>query len=414
VSALERVMRAVDAAGRRWLAAAKRDPKRVLPVCVILAGGLLAGGLIQARPSVAIRRPDRPTPLVEVVRATPESVHLTVRAQGSVAPRTESDLIAEVSGRILWVSPRLAAGEFVQAAEPLLRIDPRDYEVAATRARAALTRAESQLALARRSVARLRSLADRGVASPAAREDAENSLRVAEANQLEAAAVLTQARNDLDRTEIAAPFAGRVRGVHAGVGEFVNRGAPLARLYAVDYAEVRLPIPDEAAAFVDLPIDYRDGAADDDQPEVVLKARFAGREYVWNGRIVRTEGELDPRTRMIYAIARVEDPYGQGDRPDRPPLAVGLFVDAEIRGRHVDGVYSLPRSALRGEDRVVVVDREDRARLQRVELLQRLPDRVLIRSGLEPGARVVTSPLALTVDGMRVEAREVGAREPAP
>jgi len=414
VSRIDRARLAVNATAGRWLAAAKRDPKRVLPVCVVLAGCLLAGGLIEARPSVAIRRPARPTPLVQVVRAAPESLHLTVRSQGSVAPRTESDLIAEVSGRITWVSPRLAAGEFVQADEPLLRIDPRDYEVAVTRARAALTRTESQLALARRGAARLRSLADRGVASPASLEDAENSTRVAEANQLEAAAALTQARNDLERTELAAPFAGRVRSVHAGVGQFVNRGAPLARLYAVDYAEVHLPIPDDAAAFVQLPIDYREEAATDDQPEVVLKARFAGREYVWNGRIVRTDGELDPRTRMLHAIARIEDPYGRGDRPDRPPLAVGLFVDAEIQGRRVDGVYSLPRSALRGDDRVVVVDGDGRARLRAVELLQRLPDRVLIRSGLAPGERVVTSPLALTVDGMRVEVQELAEAEAVP
>ncbi|MHC5005022.1 MAG: efflux RND transporter periplasmic adaptor subunit, partial [Planctomycetota bacterium] len=265
-----------------------------------------------------------------------------------------------------------------------------------------------------RASSRRRNLAERGVASPAALDDAENSTRVAEANQLEALASLTQARNDLERTEIGAPFAGRVRAVHAGVGQFVNRGTPLARVYAVDYAEIRLPIPDDAAAFVELPIDYRDAGAFGEAPAVVLTAHFGGREHRWNGRIVRTEGELDPRTRMIHAIARVEDPYGHGDQPERPPLAVGLFVDAEIRGRRIDGVYALPRGALRGDDRVVVVDDDDRARVRRVELLERQPDRILIRSGLEPGTRVVTSPLALTVDGMRVEVKAPDAPGTAP
>ena len=348
---LERKALTVRAAARRWLGVAKRDPKLALPVAVLLVGALLAGGLIQARPSVATHRPPRPTPLVRVVRAQPESIHLTIRAQGSVAPRTESDLIAEVSGRITWVSPSLAAGEFVQAGDPLLRIDRRDYEVAVARAQAALTRAESQLALAERASSRRRNLAERGVASPAALDDAENSTRVAEANQLESLALLTQARNDLSRTEITAPFAGRVRAMHVGVGQFVNRGSPLARIYAVDYAEIRLPISDGEAALVDLPIGYRGDGSADDEPEVVLSAEFGGREHRWQGRIVRTEGELDPRTRMIHAIARVEDPYGRGDRPDRPPLAVGLFVEAEISGRRVDGVYALPRGALRGNDR---------------------------------------------------------------
>jgi multidrug efflux system membrane fusion protein len=393
------------------LRGAKRYPKVALPVAVVTVGLALAGGLVTIRPGVATHRPPKLAPLVQVVRAEPESVHLSIHTQGSVAPRTESDLIAEVSGRITWVSPSLAAGGFLEEGEPLLRVDARDYEVAAARAEAALTRAESQLALAERPQERSRNLTKRGVASSAALDDAENAARVAEANRLEAEAALTQARNDLERTSLHAPFQGRVRAKHVDVGQFINRGAPVARIYAVDYAEVRLPIPDEAAAFVELPIDYRDEGADGRQPEVVLTAEFGGREHRWSGRIVRTEGELDPRTRMIHAVARIEDPYGRGEEPERPPLAVGLFVEAEIQGRRVDGIYSLPRSALRSGDRVVVVDGESRAHLRRVELLRRMPDRVLIRSGLEPGERVVISPLALTVEGMRVEVDESGGRE---
>ena len=117
---------------------------------------------------------------------------------------------------------------------------------------------------------------------------------------------------------------------------------------------------------------------------------------------------------MIHAVARVEDPYGRGEDPGRPPFAVGLFVEAEIQGRRVEDVYALPRSALRGGDRVVVVDPDGRARLRTVTLLQRLPDRLLIESGLAPGERVVTSPLALTVDGMPVEVATAEARANAP
>jgi RND family efflux transporter MFP subunit len=391
-----------------------RYPKVVLPLAVVALGLLVAAGLVMARPSVATRRPPKPTPLVRVVQAEPETVHLTIRSQGSIAPRTESDLVAEVSGRITWVSPNLVAGGFLEEDELLLRVDARDYEVAVTRARAALARAESQLALARRALERRSNLAQRGVASSAALDDAANAEQVAAANRLEAEAALTQAGNDLKRTRIYAPFAGRVRSKYVDVGRCVNRGANVARIYAVDYAEVRLPIPDDAAAFVELPIDYRDEGVAEHQPEVVLTAEFGGREYRWNGRIVRTEGELDPRTRMIHAVARIEDPYGRGDQRERPPLAVGLFVEVVIQGRRVDDVYSLPRRTLRGGDRVLVVDDEGRAHRRRVELLQRLPDRILITSGLMPGDRVVTSPLALTVDGMRVEIEASGRHEHAP
>jgi multidrug efflux pump subunit AcrA (membrane-fusion protein) len=176
----------------------------------------------------------------------------------------------------------------------------------------------------------------------------------------------------------------------------------VARIYAVDYAEVRLPLRDADAAFVDLPIAYRDDEHAGAGPEVWLHAHFAGQRYSWRGRIVRTEGELDPRTRMIHAVARVEDPYGRGAQPDRPPLSVGMFVEAEILGREVDDVMVIPRSALRGEDRVVVVDSNDRLRLREVDVLQRNRDSVLVRGGLAEGERVCTSPLSVSVDGMAV------------
>ena len=391
-----------------------RYRKVLLPVVVLTLGLLIGGGMVMARPSVATRKPSKPTPMVHVLSAKPESIRLKIRSQGTVAPRTESDLIAEVSGRITWVSASLAAGGFIEKDAPLIAIDSRDYEVAITRAKAALSRAKSQLALAKRAAERQRALAKRGVTSPVSLDDAENAMRVMEANRLEAEASLTQASHDLQRTKVKAPFAGRIRNKYVDVGQFVNRGNPVARIYAVDYAEVRLPIPDDATAFVDLPIDYRDEGGEAPQPRVVLTADFAGEQFSWNGRIVRTEGELDPRTRMIHAVARVEDPYGRGDDPNRPPFAVGMFVEAEIEGRLVDDVYSLPRSALRGNDRVLVVDAESRARRRPITLLQSLPDRVLIASGLEPGDRVVTSPLALTIDGMPVEIESASARANAP
>ena len=360
--------------------------------------------LVAARPTVATHAKERPLPLVHAVVATPESVTLEVQAQGSVVPRTESELIAEVAGRITRVSPGLAAGGFFEEGELLVEIDPSDYEVAVERASAGLARAESELEWARANGARRRTLAEQGVASAAALDEALNRERVAEAAQRDARAALEKARRDLERSRILAPFAGRVRTKHVDVGQFVGRGARVATVYAVDYAEVRLPISDEEAAFVDLPIDYRgrQGEAEQRNPAVLLRARYAGREYTWKGRIVRTEGELDPRTRMIHAVARIEDPYGRGEDPDRPPLAVGLFVEASIEGRRADDLVILPRAALRGRDQVVVVDGDDVLRMRTVEILRRDRDRILVRAGIEAGERVCTSPLPVSVDGMKV------------
>jgi RND family efflux transporter MFP subunit len=381
----------------------KPESKLALPLITLVVGIVAAGGMVVTRPSIVTRKPDRALPLVRVREANPEHVQLTVETRGTVVPRTESDLVAEVAGRIVRVSPSLVSGGFVEPDDVLVEIDPRDYEIARVRAEAALSRAESELALAHASLGRHDQLRERGVDSDAAHETAVNAARVAEAMVADARANLMQAERDLERTLVRAPFAGRIRAKHVDVGQFVSRGAPVARIYAVDYAEVRLPLPDSDAAFVDLPIAYRGHDAAEQGPEVLLRSRFAGRLYSWQGRIVRTEGELDPHTRMIHAVVRVEDPYGLGDDPDRPPLSVGLFVEAEILGHEVDDVYVVPRSALRGDDRVAVVDAAGALELRRVVVLKRNRDNVVIESGLAPGELICTSPLPISVEGMQVQ-----------
>ena len=383
-------------------------PKITWPCIVVLVGFVAAGGMIASRPSVATHKPERRPPLVRVMIARPQHVQLRIEAQGSVVPRTESELVAEVSGRIVSVSPSLASGGFLEPDDVVIRIDPRDYEIARVRAQASVSRAESELELARAGLRRHESLAAQGIESSAALETAVSAEKVAEAVRRDARASLEQARRDLERTRVRAPFAGRVREKYVDVGQFVGRGAPIARIYAVDYAEVRLPIADAATAFVDLPIAYRDDRDDRDAgapsrgPEVLLHSRFGGQSYTWRGRIVRTEGELDPRTRMIHAVARVEDPYGRGEDPSRPPLSVGLFVEAEILGRSLDDVFVIPRSAVRGDDQVAIVDEQGRLRLRSIEVIKRNRDSVVVRSGIAAGEQICTSPLSIAVEGMEV------------
>jgi multidrug efflux pump subunit AcrA (membrane-fusion protein) len=147
---------------------------------------------------------------------------------------------------------------------------------------------------------------------------------------------------------------------------------------------------------------YRDESKDAAGPAVILHADFAGQRYEWAGRIVRTEGEIDPRSRMVHAVARVNDPYSRGEDPQRPPLASGLWVTATITGRSVEDVSLLPRAALREGDQVWVLDEEDRIRFRDVGVLRKTADEVIIQSGLEAGERIVLSQLAVVTDGMSV------------
>lgn len=386
--------------------------KVLLPVVVTVFAIIATTAVVAVHPTIQTQVAPRRLPSVLVTTVDPKSVRLRVEAQGSVVPRTESDLVAEVSGRITWVSPSLASGGFLAQEEVLVRIDSGDYEIAVERAEAAVERAKSELELAESKLLRRKTLADRGVASAADLEDARSSAGVAAATLRDAAAGVSQAYRNLARTQVVSPFAGRVREKYVDIGQFVTLGSPVARVYAVDYAEVRLPIPDAEAAYVDLPIDYRGEEQSRRGPAVVLRARFAGRDYEWQGRIVRTEGELDARTRMIHAVARVEDPYARSDDPDRPPLSVGLFVTAEIEGRTVDGVVALPRDALRRDGQVLVVDDENRLTMRPVEVLKQDRKGVLIASGLGAGERVCTSPPSLAVAGMRVRPVEAAWPEP--
>jgi len=330
-------------------------------------------------------------------------VTLTVASQGTVRPRTESTLSAEVSGLVVGVSPAFVDGGFFEAGDLLLQIDPQDYRQALVEAESRLAAAELRLAqeAAAGELARAE-WAELGEGEATALTLHEPQLAQAAAAVAAAAESIAQAQRNLERTEVRAPYAGRLRLKQVDLGQLVNRGAPLASIYAVDAAEVRLPLPDDQLAFIDLPLSYRDEADDTTGPEVVLQAEFAGRTHEWTGRIVRTEGEIDPRSRMVHAVARVDDPYSRGDDPQRPPLASGLWVTATISGRFVQGVSVLSRAALRDGDQVLVLNGDNRVRFRDVDVLRKTNTDVIIRSGLEAGERVVLSQLATVTDGMKV------------
>lgn len=421
--------------------------KKVWMPIWILVAALLVVAVLKMSSSVppVIERPNF-APLVVTEVVTPRPFQFVVRAHGSVSPRSESDLVPQVSGEVIAVSPALAAGGFFEEGETLVRIERTDYEASLESARAALARADSEHGRAKKERDRQRTLANRSVASQSRIDDAETAYRVAFASLREARARLGQAERDLDRTNIRAPYAGRVRSESVDAGQFVQRGAAIAKLYAVDFAEVRLPLPDRELAYLDIPLVpdasrrrvaplaplasdevAQDTVASDETvdvpeveaapvvpaeasvvalPNVVLRAEFAGGSHSWNGVIVRTEGEIDAQSRMVHVVAQVSDPYGvDTSASGTPPLAVGLFVEAEILGRTVDVAYVLPRIALRGGSRVYLVDGEQKLRFREVEVLRIERETVVVGEGLAPGDRVCVSALSAAVEGMSVRER---------
>jgi RND family efflux transporter MFP subunit len=387
----------------------KRTLKFILPPVVVLVGAGAVGIMYITRPKVETRVPEILPPLVRTVEATPTDLQLTVESQGTVRPRTESIVVAEVAGRVIEVSPSMVAGGFFEKGEALLALDPTDYEQDVIRARLEVARAEVGLAReqAEAEVAREEWSDLRGDEPAPPLTSRELQLAHARAAVDAAKAALEREQTDLGRTTLRAPYTGRVREKMVDLGQYVTPGQALARIYAVDRAEVRLPLPDAELAYVDVPLDYRNRAAREPGPRVVLRSEFAGAVHEWEGRIVRTAGEIDPKSRMVQVVVEVIDPYGRSEDSNRPPLAVGMFVEAEIVGHLVKNVVVLPRTALRGDDRVWVAGDDGRLRFRDVEIVRVGRERVVIRSGLEPGEQVVLSPLATATDGMRIRILDV-------
>jgi len=376
-------------------------------IVVLAVGAGTTWAMIYLRKEVETKPMRVLPPLVRSQVVATKDLRVDVKTEGTVAPRTEISLTAEVAGRVMKVSESLAAGGFFAKSDVLIQLDDRDYKVAITQAevrvaqaKVLLSREQAEAEIAAREWKEL----GEGKASPLTLR--EPQVQEAKASVAAAEAALEKARLDLTRTVIRAPFAGRVRQKHCDVGQFVGRGTVLARIYAVDYAEIRLPLHDSQLQFLDLPLQYRGEKQAKHECRVTLRARFGGQERLWEAAIVRTEGEIDPKSRMVHAIARVDNPYGKDKDPNRPPLAVGMFVSATIHGRIFSDVVEVPREAIRGNSRVLVIDEDLRLHVRKVEILRAGYETAVLRSGLRNGERICLSPLTTTVNDMRVRLME--------
>ena len=368
----------------------------VIPTAIVLLFLSVAATLMATAPVLEPAN-DTPTPLTVRVRTIEtESIELKVHSQGSVVPSTVSQLIPEVSGRVTWTSPNLVAGGYFEAGQELARIDDLDYRNAQDRANAALKRATAEVEHAKYEYGRLRSLAERKLVSRSALENGLRAYRVTQAAFEDAQANSEQAQENVKRTVLRAPFTGLVRAENIDIGQFASRGQPIATLYANDVVEVRLPIADRQLAFLNLPPLRNGNFPEDMQPTVKLSADYGGQTREWFGKIVRAEAEIDTSSRMVQLVARVES------AEDSQDLSVGLFVTAEIAGLAVENIVRLPRSAMRNDNQVLVVDTENRLRFRDIQPLRLYKDNVLINAGLIPGERVCVSTVQTAIEGMAV------------
>jgi RND family efflux transporter MFP subunit len=369
-----------------------------ITVAVLFFAFIVAYGLVKTAPKPEQVEPEEIATSVRALEIERARVRLEVVSQGSVVPHTQSELIPEVSGRVKWASPNLVSGGYFEKDEVLLRLDDRDHRSAVARGQAALARARAEEELARYEWQRREELVKKKLTSQSSLESVLRNHRIAEASLQDARIALEQAQRDLWRTEIRAPYDGLVRTERVDVGQYVSRGQSIAAIYAGDSVEIRLPVADRQLAYLDLPLGHRGEINDDTAPEVILFTDYGGQHYEWQGKLVRTEAEIDSRSRMVTAVVRVRSSENTG----QPELPIGLFVNARIQGRWADDVVTLPRAALRNQNQVLIIDDEDRLRFREISVMRFENDNVLVSSGLETGEVVNISPIQTVIDGMRV------------
>lgn len=377
--------------------------KKLIPVA-IFATLIVVALLIRMNPPESQQREPFAGPQMVVETTTVEARDYQVRLQsyGTVQPRTRSILVAQVGGQIISINENVRDGGFFEKGDVLGRIDPRDYE-------ADVRISEASLADARQA------LAEAEARTNQAREDWERlgnsgdapelvlripQLEAARARINSAESALNKAKLDLERTQIVAPFAGRVLKKLVDVGQVVSPNTQLAEIYATDVVEIRLPLRNRDLGFIDLPESFRFSASRDvDDIDVTIHSDLIGNES-WNARLVRTEGAIDETARQLHVIAQIDDPFGKQSE-GHSPLKIGQYVTAEIPGIELDDALVISNNAIYQGSYVYVVE-DGLLRRKDIAIAWQNDVDAVIESGLSHGDQLVTTPLGQVTSGIRV------------
>lgn len=367
-----------------------------LVLVAIGAAGLVV--LTLSKPPMAQHKAPVVRPLVRTMEVKIGSLAISVTGEGTVQPLRQSTLATQIRGQVIEVSPSLVSGGAFRKGQVLVKIDPRDYELAVTLARAkvleALTGMQKAQEEAAVSLEEWKRFAKKKDSAPPPLVAKEPQLAEAKAKLEAGRAQLARAELDLSRCSVKTPYDGRVSAKYVDLGQYLKAGERVAGVYATQAAEITVPLEDGDLAWIKVP-GFTTGPGQGSA--AVVSARLAGRQRTWPGRVLRAEGRLDEKSRMVPVVVRVENPYAQ-----TPPLAVGLYVTVNIEGEKVSGAVRLPRAALRPGQTVWVVDDESILHFVPVHVARRQGSTVLITSGLKSGEKVVISPLKGVSNGMAV------------
>ena len=367
---------------------------RLSPLFVIFIGIFFAFiiSISSPKPKKGIEFP-KPTP-VFYEELKKQDITLRVKTNGEVKPLNEINLISQVSGKIIDAADEFVDGGIIKAGSPLVWVDDRDYQLAVISAESNVAKAKKLLEreIAESELAR-RDWKELGIGDANPLTLRIPQLKEAEANVNAANANLERAKLNLERTVVTLPFQGIIKKKITGIGQFVGAGSILATAFSTEEVLIALPLTDYELSYLGLPLAYQGQYSS--SPEVKFISNISNKKYEWNGRITRTAGSIDPPTRLVYVYAEVLNPYDTS-----PPLAIGMFVDAEIEGKKISDAFLIPNSSITDDTFINTIDDENYLRIKEVEVLGVVDDYLVIKGDIKEGVRVVTSPLNNAEDGM--------------
>ena len=375
-----------------------------LPVVVLLFFVGVTFWLVTHSPkSDRMPKPKASQLSVETTMIKPQNYVVHVSSYGSVKPRIQGELVAEVAGKITYVSDQFREGGYFQQDQVLLKIDPAQYQLE-------VRVAESTLNSAKQAFIEEQALAE------VAKQDWERSgrrksagtdlalrkpqLETARANIESAQAKLDIARLNLQRTTIKAPYRGRILKKYVEIGQVISVGKKLGDLFSTDFIEIRLPINNKDLPFVDLPEKTALGPSLSNLPNVSLSSDLLMQHQSWSGKLIRTESAIDDATQQLNVIAQIDNPYST-DKSGLPQLKIGQYLTADITGKTIDNAIVIPNASIYQGSYVYLV--ED-GTLQRrdISILWQNDQRALIGSGLAANDELVVTPIGQVVSGTRV------------
>lgn len=380
-----------------------RKPKVTIPIILILLTTIGVMYFLTNDPATPARRPNLTPPLtVSVTDITSKEFQVNVQSYGNIAPRTQSFLIAQVSGVVTEVGDNLREGSFFEKGDILLKIDDRDYLADIKISQANLAEAKQalseELATATQAEDDWKRLGNTEPANDLVLRKPQ--LQAVRARVASAEAALAKAQLGLDRTQVVAPFSGRVLNKMIDLGQVTGSNSQIAEVYATDYVEIRLPIRDSDLRFVNLPEAYRGTGERAVDTEVKIYSSLSGSNEPWLGKIVRTESAIDTDSRQLHVVAQLDDPFGDA-AVGRTPLKIGEYITAEIEGKNLSDAIVIPSSVIY-QDTYVYVANGGVLERRDVQVLWRNKTDALIGEGLESGDRLVTTTLGQVASGTRV------------